>query len=327
MISLSCAISEYEHVRDLQLGLVVPVGFSLNFVNLPVEEIFYRAIRFKEFDISEMSMGRYVAMVSSNDCPFVAIPVFPSRSFRHSAIYVRSDSGIDSPQGLRGRRVGIPEWAQTAGIYVRGLLSDQYGVAAKDIEWIQGGLQQAGREEEVALKLPPDIRLRSEKERTLNEMFLAGDLDAIISAHPPDAVKQKDVRVRYLFDMHGDAELSYWKSIRIFPIMHAIVIRKEVFERNRWIATNLQRAFEDSKNRSLARAKEMTASRFPLPLMRNYMQTTTEAFGEDLWPYGIEANRKTLDAFLRYAHEQSVSQRLLKTSDIFPVETSSQYKI
>ena len=292
MISLSCAISEYDHVRDLQLGSVVPVGMNLNFVSLPVEEIFYRSIRFKEFDISEMSMGRYVAMVSSGACPFVAIPVFPSRSFRHSAIYVRAGSGINSPSDLRGRRVGIPEWAQTAGIYVRGFLSEDYGVAPKDIDWVQGGLQQAGREEEVALNLSADIRIRSEKQRTLNELFLAGELDAIVSAHPPEAIKRGDSRVRRLFDATGAVELKYWKSTGIFPIMHAIVIRKEVFERNRWIATNLYRAFEESKNRSLARAREATASRYPFPLMNNYIQATTEMFGEDFWPYGCEANSR-----------------------------------
>lgn len=327
MISLSCAVSEYDHVRDLQFGQVTPVGFTLNFINLSVEEIFYRAIRFREFDISEMSMGRYTAMVSSGECPFVAIPVFPSRMFRHSAIYVRNESSIHVPKDLRGKRVGIPEWAQTAGIYVRGLLSDCYEVPFQEIEWIQGGLQQIGREEEVTLLIPPDVRLWREQQRTLNEMLLSGDLDAIISAHPPDAFKQGDKRVRSLFGDQNDAELSYWSSTHVFPIMHTIVIRKDTFDANRWIATNLQRAFESSKDRCLARVKEITASRYPFPFMHDYIRMLVESFGTDFWPYGIDANRNTLDTFLRYAHEQGVTRRQLRIEDIFPLEVTSHYKV
>ena len=227
MLSLSCAIGEYEHVRALETGRVKVEGASLNFVRLPVEEVFFRTIRFNEFDLSEMSMGRYAAMVSEGTNSYLAIPVFPSRMFRHSAIYIRTDGPVREPRDLCGARVGIPEWAQTAGIYVRGLLADTFDVDPESIDWVQGGLQQIGREEEVTLHLPKGIRVRKAETRTLNDMLLSGDLDALISAHPPESFKQGHPSVRCLFGNVSEEEKAYWKMTGIFPIMHTIVVKKD----------------------------------------------------------------------------------------------------
>jgi len=327
MLALSCAVSEYEHVRDLETGRVKPEGIDLNLVILPVEEVFFRSLRFKEFDISEMSMGRYVATLSSGDSPFVAIPVFPSRMFRHSAIYVKTNGSVRTPKDLRGARVGVPEWAQTAGIYVRGLLADEYKVPAADVEWVQGGLEQPGREEEVTIELPAGVRLRRVEDRTLNDMLLRGELDALISAHPPIAFKQGDPNIRTLFDDPAEVESRFWQDTGIFPIMHTIVIKRDIFESNRWIAMNLQQAFADAKNRCIARARDKLASRFPIPFMNEFVRATNARFGDDFWPYGIEPNRKTLSAFLRFAHMQGVTRHLLQVDELFPPEVMQRFKI
>lgn len=326
MLPLTCAISEYDHVHDLVSGKVRAEGISLQMLSFPVEEIFFRALRFEEFDIAEMSMGRYSALTSQGDRRFVAIPVFPSRVFRHSSIYVRGDGDIHQPADLRGKTIGVPEWAQTAGIYTRGALKQQFGVELKDIKWVQAGVHQAGRSEEVPLDLPDGLKLERVTDRTLDEMLKSGEIDGLISAHPPHSFEHDKV-ARRLFTDPQAVERQYWKETGIFPIMHALVIRRAVFESNRWIAMNLLKAFTAAKENSLRRAAEGTASRFPLPFMNSYVTSTIANFGEDYWPYGVDENRVTLTGFLQYAHEQSVTRRLLSPEDLFPAEVMTKFKI
>jgi 4,5-dihydroxyphthalate decarboxylase len=326
VLSLTCALSDYDHVRDLTSGRVRAEGLILTPLNMAVEEIFFRALRFEEFDVAEMSMGRYAALVSQGDRRFVAIPVFPSRVFRHSAIYVRQDSEIREPQHLQEKTIGIPEWAQTAGIYARGMLSDQYGIRLNGINWVQAGIHEAGRTEEVALNLPDGIRLSRRTDRTLDEMLTSGEVDAIISAHPPHCFEQKRGVVRLFSDPQA-VEWAYWERTGIFPIMHAVVVKRAVFEANRWIAMNLLDAFTIAKTNSLKRAAEGTASRFPLPFMNSHVARLVERFGEDYWPYGIQENRTTLSAFLQYAHDQGVTRRKLEPDDLFPEEVRIRFKI
>lgn len=228
MLTLTCAISEYDHIHDLATKRVRPEGISLRILSLPVEEIFFRAQRFEEFDVAEMSMGRYSAMVSRGDQRFVAIPVFPSRVFRHSAIYVRADGDIREPSNLRKKRIGVPEWAQTAGIYVRGALKQQYGVGLGDVKWIQAGIHQAGRSEEVPLNLPDGVNLERVTDRTLDGMLRSGEIDGVISAHPPRCFEHDKI-ARRLFEDPKAVEWRYWEETGIFPIMHALVIRRAIF--------------------------------------------------------------------------------------------------
>jgi 4,5-dihydroxyphthalate decarboxylase len=327
MLSLTCAISDYDHVRDLASGRIRAEGIALRMLDMPVEEAFFRMIRFEEFDLSEMSMGRYVSMVSQGDDRFVAIPVFPSRMFRHSSIYVRKDRGINAPEDLAGRSIGVPEWAQTAGIYMRGILAHHYGVALEDINWVQAGIHQAGREEEVRVQLPDGYRLTRIQDRTLNDMLVSGEIDAVMSAHPPHCTQDKSATAGRLFEDFQSAERRFWETTGIFPIMHAVVLRRPVFEQNRWIAANLLAAFTEAKERSIARLKEVTAARFPLPWSFEYFRQTAESFGPDYWAYGIEPNLTTLKAFLSYAAEQGVTRRLLSVDDLFPPEVRKQFKI
>lgn len=326
-LPLTVAIGDYDHVWDLTSGRVAAEGIDLSCLSLPVEEIFFRFIRFREWDVSELSMGRYVSLLSQGNRSFVAIPVFPSRMFRHSAIYIRRESDIRTPADLIGRRVGVPEWAQTAGIYVRGLLQHEFGLDLRAIEWVQAGIQESGREEEVAVALPAGMHLTRCADRTLDEMLLAGDLDAVISAHPPPSIEGSDPRVTRLFKDPVDIEAAYWRKTGIFPIMHTVALTREIFERHPWIAMNLLKAFELAKRRSVARALEATASRFPVPWAGEHARRIQQEFGEDYWPYGVAANRATLEAFVRYAVEQGVCHRPVTVEELFPPEVQVRFKI
>jgi 4,5-dihydroxyphthalate decarboxylase len=309
-LSLSLAISPYDHARDLRAQ-----GIELTLLDLPIEEIFYRFTRFREWHASEMSFGKVVSLMSQPAPDIIAIPVFPSRVFRHSAIY----SKITKPKDLEGKRVGIPEWAQTAGIYVRGLLQHEYGVDLRRIEWVQAGVRQPGRVEKVELKLPQGIRVTPRPDQTLAGMLERGELDAVISARDPGGAR--------LFPDYTGIELEYYKKTRIFPIMHVIVLRREVYERDRWVAMNLVKAFEEAKDRSQARITEIGISHLPMPWLAEHARRWREVAGADFWPYGIEGSRPTLEAFLQYAFEQGVSARRLKIEELFAPETLERAKI
>ena len=236
--------------------------------------------------------------------------------FRHSAIYTK----LKSPKDLEGKRVGIPEWAQTAGIYVRGMLQHEYGVDLRRIDWVQAGVHEPGREEKVELKLPPGVRITPQPGKTLAGMLASGELDAVISARDPGG----DAAVRGL---PGNRNSTYFSKTRIFPIMHVVVLRREAYERDRWIAMNLLKAFEEAKRVSLARITEIGISHVPMPWLAEHARRWREAAGEDFWPYGIEPNRPTLEAFVQYAFEQGVATRRLKVEELFAPETLERAKI
>jgi 4,5-dihydroxyphthalate decarboxylase len=309
-LPLTLAISPYDHVRDLRAQ-----GIDLTVLELAIEEIFYRFTRFREWDVSEMSFAKVVSALSQPAPDIVAIPVFPSRVFRHSAVY----SKLKDPKELQGKRVGIPEWAQTAGIYVRGLLQHEYGVDLARIEWVQAGVREPGRVEKVALKLPPGVRITPAPDKTLAAMLASGELDAVISARDPGGPR--------LFPNYLDVEEAYFRKTRIFPIMHVVVLRREVYERDRWIAMNLFKAFEEAKHASQARITEIGLSHVPMPWLAEHARRWREIAGGDSWPYGIEGNRPTLEAFLQYAHEQGVATRRLRAEELFAPETLERAKI
>jgi 4,5-dihydroxyphthalate decarboxylase len=310
-LPLTLAISPYDHVRDLRAQ-----GIDLTVLELAIEEIFYRFTRFREWDVSEMSFGKVVSLMSHPAPDIIAIPVFPSRVFRHSAIYT---STLKSPKELEGKRVGIPEWAQTAGIYVRGLLQHEYGVDLARVEWVQAGVREPGRVEKVALNLPSGVRIAAAPDKTLAGMLASGELDAVISARDPGG--------RRLFENCQEAEEAYFRKTRIFPIMHVVVLRREVYERDRWVAMNLFKAFEEAKRAAEARITEIGLSHIPMPWLAEHARRWRQVAGGELWPYGIESNRPTLEAFLQYAHEQGVATRRLRAEELFAPETLERAKI
>jgi 4,5-dihydroxyphthalate decarboxylase len=326
-LPLTVAISDYDHVREVLTGAVPVEGAEITPLNLSVEEIFHRFTNFHEWDVSEMSLGKTVSIMSQDDPWLIPIPVFPSRVFRHSAIYVRRDAELTEPRQLVGKRVGIPEWAQTAGMYVRGSLMHQYGIDLASIEWVQAGVNQAGRTEKVELRLPQGIRVRPVQDKTLTQMLLSGEIDAAITAHPPEPYELGDSRIVRLFRNAQAVEEEYWRTTGIFPIMHTVAIRRDVYERHRWVAMNLYKAFDEARRRSIGRLLEVTASRVPIPWMPQYTERWRELFGGTYWPYGVEPNRATLEAFCRFAFEQGVCHRKMAPEELFPREISSTFRV
>jgi 4,5-dihydroxyphthalate decarboxylase len=314
-LPLTLAINPYDHARDLRAE-----GIDLTVLELPIEEIFFRFTKFREWDASEMSFGKTVSLMAQAAPEIMPIPVFPSRVFRHSAIYVGEKSPIRQPQDLEGRKVGIPEWAQTAGIYVRGLLQHEYGVDLARIQWYQAGVQQPGRVEKVKLHLPEGVRITAVPDKSLAGMLAGGELDAVISARNPGG--------RRLFEDYVSVEERYFRKTGIYPIMHVVVLRRDSYERDRWVAMNLFKAFEAAKRESMQRLVEIGLSHVPMPWLAEHARRWRELAGEDFWPYGLEPNRPTLEAFVQYSHEQGITERRLKVDELFAPETRGEsYKI
>jgi 4,5-dihydroxyphthalate decarboxylase len=246
---------------------------------------------------------------------------------RHSSIYIRRDGAVKQPSDLKGKRVGIPEWAQTAAVYSRGLLQHQYGVDLTSIEWIQAGVDQPGRQEKVKLKLPPGINYRAAPTKSLGGMLISGEIDAALSAHPPLCFDEGHPNVVRMFEDYLEIEQRYVKETGIYPIMHAVAFRREILERHPWIAANLFKAFDEARRRSVERALNNTSSALPLPWGYEFVRRMQEVVGPDLMPYGVEANRTTLDAFLQYAHEQGVLHRRLTPEELFPPQVQNSFRV
>jgi len=326
-IQLSMAISDYDHVRDLVNGRVRAEGIDLIPMELPIEEIFYRMFSFAEWDVAEFSMAKYVSMIGAGMAPFRAIPVFPSRVFRQSAFYVATGASVRSPKDLVGKRIGIPEWAQTAGVYARAFLQHQCGIRLADIHWIQAGVNQPGRSEKATLSLPDGIKIEPIRDRSLNEMLLTGDLDGIISAREPSAFLARDPRIARLWPDYRSIEESYYRDTGVFPIMHVVVIRNEVLSRHPWIAMNLFRAFDEAKANSLKSLSSIVNSSVAVPWLHHAYDHAQTVFGENFWPYGIEGNQRTLEAFLQYCTEQGVIQRAMSVEELFPHELTKTFRV
>ncbi len=326
-LALTLAVSDYDHLRDLTEGRVQVEGIEIIPLRFAVEEIFFRFIKFREWEVSEVSFAKYIALRSGGDESLVAIPVFPSRVFRHSSIYVRTDGPVRAPADLVGRRVGVPEWAQTAAIYSRGALRHQFGLDLASIRWVQAGVNQPGRAEKVALSLPDGIELTRRPDSSLDAMLLNGEIDAMLSAHPPESFLAGDPRVTRLYPDAQPIEEAFLDATGVFPIMHTIAIRREVIDRFPWVAGNLLTAFEAAKRNAIERSTEMTASRLPFAWSQQAAERMAARMGGDPWPYGVAANHRTLDTFCAWAHEQGVASRRLQPGDLFPPEVQQAYRI
>jgi 4,5-dihydroxyphthalate decarboxylase len=326
-VHLTLAIGDYDHVRDLVSGEVQVQGVDLTCMRFSVEETFFRFARFREWDISEFSMAKYCSLRAAGDESLTAIPAFPSRSFRHAAIFVRSDGPVDDPGALAGARIGVPEWTQTATVYARGLLQHQYGLDLREVQWFQGGTNEPGRIEGIKLDPPPGFSLTPVADKSLNDMLLAGELDAVIAAHAPDEFDSGSGKVVRLFSDYRAEEEAYYRDTGVFPIMHVVALRRDVHDAHPWVAMNLYTAFREAKCRAVERALDTNAPRYPVPWSPANAQRAQELFGDDFWPYGIEDNRTTLDAFLGFAHEQGACAKRLTPDDLFPDEVKAEFRI
>ncbi|NLS04248.1 ABC transporter substrate-binding protein [Rhizobium sp. P32RR-XVIII] len=307
---------------------VVPDGIDLIYLNMPVEETFFRMLRHREFDVAEMSLSSYVMSHFTEDRPFVAIPVFPSRYFRHSSIYVNAAAGIREPADLVGKRVGSPEYQMTAPVWIRGILSDEYGVKVDDVTHYTGGEEEPNRPEKLALDLPENIRVkRIGPTQTLSAMIRDGEIDALFTARKPSSYAGPNGGVRRLFEDFVDVERAYFRKTNIFPIMHTIVIRREIYEAHRWIAQSLYKAFAEAQLRIYRELEETAALKVMLPWLNAHVEDVRRIMGDDYWSYGFKQNRETLDTFLRYSYEQGLSKRRLRAEDIFVPETMEHFVI
>jgi len=327
MLRLSLACWDYDRTRALVDGRVQPDGIELIYLNQPVEETFFRMMRFAEFDASEMSLSSYVASLGRAEPPFIAIPAFPSRFFRHSCIFVSAKSGISQPADLKGKRIGVPEYQMTAPVWIRGILSDEYGVKVTDVQHLSGGEEEPGRDEKLKLDLPPSIRLQPiPNTKTLSGMLAAGELDALVTARAPSTFRTTDA-VKRLFPDYVAKEKEYFKRTKIFPIMHTVVIRRDVYAKNPWVAQSLYKAFVASKKIAADMYNQTAALSSMLPWSVAAADEARAEMGEDWWPYGLGPNRHVLETFLRYHHEQGLSKRLFKPEELFAKETLESFKV
>jgi 4,5-dihydroxyphthalate decarboxylase len=327
-LKLSLACWNYDRTRTLLDGQIQPDGIDLTCLDLPVEEIFFRMLRHHEFDVAEMSLSSYVLTRFSDPHPFIAIPVFPSRFFRHSCIYVHRDSGIKNPQDLAGKRVGTPEFQMTAGVWIRGILSDEYKVPVSSPSYFTGGEESPGREEKIALSLPPEMKVQPiPSDKTLSIMIADGEIDAVYAARKPSTYTGGDCPVQRLFPDYYAVERAYFQKTGIFPIMHTVVIRTEVYEKHRWVAQSLCKAFGTAQRKAYDDLKETTALKTMLPWLPRHLEETQQLMGEDFWPYGLESSEHTLDTFLRYSYEQGLSKRRLEARELFSPESLESFTI
>ena len=327
-IRLTFACWDYDRTRPLADGRVRPDGIDLVYLNQPVEETFFRMLRYREFDACEMSLSSYVASLNGDNPPFIAIPAFPSRFFRHSCIFVSTKSGIRKAEELKGRRIGVPEYQMTAPVWIRGILSDDYGVKVTEVEHLSGGEEEPGRDEKLKLNLPASIKVRPiGPTQTLSQMIAAGEIDALVTARAPSTFHKQPDKVQRLFPNYVEQEKDYYRRTKIFPIMHTVVIRRDVYERNPWVAQSLYKALVESKAMALELFKQTAALPAMLPWFVAYVEETRRELGDDWWPYGLAPNRHVLDTFLRYHHEQGLSQRRFAPEELFARETLEAFKV
>jgi 4,5-dihydroxyphthalate decarboxylase len=324
-LRLSLACWDYDRTRALMDGRVRPDGIELVYQPLEVEETFFRQARHREFDVAEMSFSSYCVSKPKGD-PFVAIPVFPSRMFRHGNIWINERSGIREPADLRGKRFACPEYQLTANVWIRGLLEDEYGVAPDSVTYVTGGEEQPGRPEKLALDLPPSFRVEPiGPEQTLSAMLAAGEIDAFHGPRTPSTANAPGVR--RLFPDYVAAEKAYYAKTHVFPIMHVVVIRREVYERDRWIAVALFKAFTEAQRFAYDDYRQTAALKAMLPWSFAEAEATRALMGEEWWPYGVDRNLAVLETFTRYHHRQGLSPRRLGVSELFAPETFETFKI
>lgn len=327
-LRLSLACWDYDRTRALANGSVRPDGIELTYLPLPVEETFFRMMRHREFDCAEMSLSSYVASLGAENPPFIAIPVFPSRCFRHSCIFVSAKSGITRPEQLVGKRVGVPEYQLTAPVWIRGILSDEFRVPVSGVEYFSGGEEQPGRIEKLKVDLPPEIHLRPIPQgKTLSQMLADGEIDALQSPRTPSTLYSRPNDVKRLFPNYVEAEREYYRRTKIFPIMHTVVMRREVYRRDPWIAQSLLKAFVAAQKKTYEGFAQTAAWMAMLPWLVAHVEEARRELGEDWWPYGFHANQAVLETFLRYHHEQGLSKRRFAPQELFAPETLEDFKI
>jgi 4,5-dihydroxyphthalate decarboxylase len=314
-------------MRALRDGTVQAEGIQLNYITLPPEEIFWRMLKYREFDASEMSLGNHIMATARGTSRFVAVPVFPSRLFRHSFIFINMHSRIAKPQDLAGKRVGAPEYHITALVWMRGMLEHEYGVRPHDVHWVLAGLETPGREDRIEFRMPEGISWESRSDRTLSAMLDSGEVDAVISARAPSCFVHGSPRVARLFEDYAVVEMNYYRRTRLFPIMHTLVIRDDVYAQHPWVAQSLLKACEQAKTLALEHLWSTDTLKYMIPWLIPVLEQQREIFGQDCWPYGVEANRHTIETLIRYSHEQRLIPRPVEVDELFAPSTLAGFRL
>jgi len=326
-LQLSIAVGNYDRVRPLMDGAVQIDGVDPVFMNLPPEEIFFRAFRSQDFDICELSMSSYTVKTAQGDCPYIGVPAFVSRAFRHNSIYVRKDR-IKTPEQLKGKRVGLPEFQLTACVWARIILEGEHGVQPCDVIWVRGGIEHADRPEKIAIKLAPGIRMEDASAgETISTLLDRGEIDAFIAPRPPRFAGSRNPDIGWLFADPVAAGRDYFMRTRIFPIMHLTGIRRSLVERHPWLPAAVLKAFEQSKAMCLAALEDTSATKVTLPFVEEELRAAREMMGEDFWSYGLGPNRRVLEVFLRHHHAEGLSSRLLAPEELFHPSTHESFTI
>lgn len=325
-LSFSCGL--YDRTLSLYTRQIQPEGIDLNYMPLEPEELFWRMIQHEEFDASEFSLCAYMVLLGRNDRRFTAIPVFPSRMFRHSAVFVNKNAGIRTPADLKGKRVGVPDYTMTATVWIRGFFQDDFGLKPTDVEWLFGGMDHPGRKQRIEFDVPKDLRLRYiGDDKTLSDMLEKGEIDALIGARAPRAFDEGSPNVARLWPNYVEAEADYFKRTGLFPIMHTVVVRTKVLEKHPFVAQSLCKAFAQAKAQAQKELYSLAAPKYMVPWYIENYERAVALMGQDYWPYGLERNRKTLEAFARYCYEQGLSRELVDIGTAFAPSTLRDYVI
>lgn len=326
-LQLSVAMGDYDRTRALYDGRVQIDGVDPVFMLLNPEEMFFRAMRSQDFDIAELSFSSYLVKHSRGESPYIAVPVFLSRAFRHTSIYVRRDR-IKTPEDLKGCRIGVPEYQLTAIVWARALLEDEYGIKPSDVTWVRGGIDNPGRPEKIKLELPANIRLESAPEgKTITELLDEGEIDAFIAPRPPGVQALRNPAVGWLFDDPTAVAKDFYRRKRVFPIMHVVGIRNALAQQHPWLPGAVVKAFTQSKAAALEALGDTSATKVTLPFVEEQLHAARALMGQDYWSYGIAQNQPTLETFLRYHHSQGLSSRQVPLGEVFHPATYESYSI
>jgi 4,5-dihydroxyphthalate decarboxylase len=326
-LQLSVAMGDYDRTRALYDGRVQIDGVDPVFMLLNPEEMFFRAMRSQDFDIAELSFSSYLVKHSRGESPYIAVPVFLSRAFRHTSIYVRRDR-IKTPEDLKGCRIGVPEYQLTAIVWARALLEDEYGIKPSDVTWVRGGIDTPGRPEKIKLELPENVRLESAPEgKTITELLDTGEIDAFIAPRPPGVQALRNPAVGWLFDDPTAVAKDFYSRKRVFPIMHVVGIRNALAQQHPWLPGAVVKAFTQSKAAALEALGDTSATKVTLPFVEEQLHAARALMGQDYWSYGVAQNQPTLETFLRYHHSQGLSSRQVPLSEVFHPATYESYSI
>src|SRR5579864_1373383 len=326
-LQLSVAVGDYDRTRPLIDGAVQIDGVDPVFMTLVPEEIFFRAFRAAEFDICEVSLSSYSVKTAAGNSPYIAVPAFVSRAFRHTSIYVRTDR-IKTPADLKGRKVGVPEYQLTANIWVRLFLEEDYGIRPSNITWVRGGYEHPGRIEKISLNLPADVVVENARAGvTISDLLANGELDAVMGPRAPSCFERGHPNVGYLFADPQATATEWYRRTRLFPIMHTLGIRRALVEKHPWLPVAVTKAFERSKAIALAKLSDTSATKVTLPFVEEQLRAARRLMGEDFWAYGLEPNREVLRRFLERHHAEGLSSRLLKPEELFHPASLELHKI